>query len=249
MKTSLRALCVLVGILAVACGQQSGFQSKSSSSFNSTSPEAGTPPDSFSDADLWNQINEDLTARMKGTQESTVLAVDQSQEALILLFPFQPLTVIAGKFVSEEYPDIKVEKVQRDSGEPALALIIPFRYVFGKNAKMQAMDKLPNGDPLPAFPAGEIRGFSIRLGQTSSKFRMNVYIGPQAVAAFIETPGLDLPGFFDWMDPVPVYNKSRNMIVGYYKLVAEKGSFPGGFYVAARIPKDTALKIQRVVKF
>lgn len=242
---------LVLAIAFMGCGPQNGFQTKSPPSGSSGSgvPDTPNPNNSFSDAELWSQVQDELSGRMKGTTTSTLIAADSTQESLLLLFPFQPLLAIAGSFVSAEYPDIRVEKIRLETGEQALAVRIPFRYIFGNKSKMIPIDRLPNGDPLPAFPVGEIRGIAIRLGPSSSKFILNLYLGPQAVGAFIETPGFDLPSFFDWMDPIPIYNKARNMIIGYHKIVAEKGTFAGGYYVVARIPRETALKIQNLIKF
>lgn len=256
MKKNVQTLIASLAVTSIiSCGPQNGFQSTTESSSNSSQGNPGSSPVQPSPVEspnqLWTEINGELTGAIssKAFGDGTLMAVEQETESLILLLPYNPLTSFIGRFTSAEHPDITIEVMEKESGKKALGVRIPFKYILSRNTKMQNMGKLPNGDPLPAFPAGEIRGVAMNLNQQNKNYRLTIYFGPQAVAIFVETPGFDLPSYFDFLDPIPVYSKAKTAIVGYFKIVASKGAASGGFYLAARLPRDTSLKLQQVVKF
>ena len=96
---------------------------------------------------------------------------------------------------------------------------------------------MPNGDPLPAVPGGELPHLAV---QNTSKVNFYAYGNVKYFALFVPTPGLN--PFVNLT--FPINNAAGTKTLGYLATVAQKvtGSttFDGGFYLAMVFPPELA---------
>jgi hypothetical protein len=106
--------------------------------------------------------------------------------------------------------------------------------------KFAPSKRLPNGDPLPGVPGGELPSIGLELDQTD--FFGNLYFGIETFAIFVPTPGFDplLKLTF------PIKNKSNRKTIGYISAVPEKAAFDGGFFLSLRVPDELARLIDGI---
>jgi len=139
--------------------------------------------------------------------------------------------------------------VQQPDGSSQMGVTIPLKYLL-KGAALGNFTQLPNGDPIPFMPAGEMTGVEVDFPQ-NSKYRLHLYLAVSAAAVFIETPDWSFPPEVALLGTIgfPVKNVSKTQINGYFAIVPNKGTFASGVYVASRLPTDVAILLDDLVRF
>lgn len=133
----------------------------------------------------------------------------------------------------KDYPGIRLF-VEFVSSKPYMTLLIPVKYVLRNVTEVAA--KLPNGDPVPLFPAGEPPSKGILLTPDRVN-KVYLYLSAEAFGLFTETSfnPRDIGGLiltkFQW----PIENKEKTKNLGYLTYVGAKNDYKGGFFVSHRI--------------
>jgi hypothetical protein len=184
--------------------------------------------------EVFTQVN--LKASIQGGSYDGLMAVDfdVKQESLILHLPLAVNPFIIG--VSGEVPDlpgVTFATTEGKDGSKFLSLRVPLKYVI-KGVKNLNPARLPNGDPLPNIPAGELPGLGLQL-MKDNNVTLNIYIGVDVVALYVESP----------FDPYikmtfPIKNQAGSKIVGYFSTIPEKDAHSGGFFLSHALPQETA---------
>ncbi len=165
---------------------------------------------------------------------SQVVRLDKENKMVLIQIPLLPLPELGQMKV--KYPIDKISGAfltVETSKEGRLTLVahIPMGY-FTRGLKQVAPGRLPNGDPLPAIPDGELPKVAIKLPFDNTSVSM--YFSPGVFAIFVGTskdPRIDLQ--------IPIQD-DRQVVMGYFNLIPAKMNFQGGFYLALKLPASVA---------
>ena len=192
----------------------------------STTPPA-TPDNPWDQVDL----NGSVSAGIFGSHQ--VIDIDQVNNLLLISVPL-PVNPFGGfSYDIPQLPGVEIA-LEQSGGSDALVFKIPLKYIV-RDAQLTDVSKLPNGNPLPGVPGGELP----RLGLKIFNSDVYLYLGKGAVAVFVPTPQ-----FNPYLNlTFPIKNKSQRKIIGYFASVAEQGVSPGGFFLSVVLPDE----IQRII--
>lgn len=227
--------------LTVSCSK--GFKSESTSSSNNT--QCSTCGTGTGGDDPLQPI--DFKGIAQGYNNGRlVVEIDKVNQALIMKLPIPPIPLLILPLVKQELPELKgVEliTVKEADGTKVLAVKVPLKYLI-KGANFLPTVSLPNGDPLPGFPAGEGAGFGVAF-PGKPDYKIHIFIGVNAAAAFVETPKLDIP--FEYVEDV--MDEPQTHKVGSIGIIGTKDPYAGGFYIAAQLPAELAVFIDNHIKW
>jgi len=103
-----------------------------------------------------------------------------------------------------------------------------------------APSRLPNGDPLPAMPAGqgELPSLGLSFPQNGNT-QVTVYIGINALGLYVTLPenaALPLPINIT----IPLKNKDKTKTFGFLTYVNAKNGYPPGLFLSTGVPNEVA---------
>ena len=136
-----------------------------------------------------------------------------------------------------DYPGIRLY-MDYISSMPYTTLIIPVKYVLRNVTEVPA--KLPNGNAVPLFPAGEPPSRAILLTPDKER-KVYLYLSAEAFGLFAETSFNPLASFnvsgvaVQLHDLTFTITNKNNLPLGYLTLVGEKAPFKGGYFISHRI--------------
>jgi hypothetical protein len=164
-----------------------------------------------------------------------VIHFDRTNGLYLVRIPmtnFSALTAFDMTF--KDYPGMRLF-VEYVTELPYITLSIPVKYVLRNVTEVPA--KLPNGDRVPFFPAGEppSKGILLTPGQDRKVY---LYLSAEAFGLFAETSFNPVPDLGPVVINEFVYtirNKEKTKTLGYLTFVAKKADFKGGFFVSHRI--------------
>lgn len=173
------------------------------------------------------------------------ISIDRNAKAIILRVPLGPnifITVSNGEVA--QYPGVTYTTEVDANGTAYLTLRVPLKYVLHGVNGIDPL-KLPNGDPLPMIPSGELPGLGLSI-DTKNNVKLYVYIGVDAVGVYVETPmDVGIPFTFT----VPVKNKDKTEVVGYFSMIPPKpnGAAQGGFFLSFQLPAQVSALLDKYV--
>lgn len=242
----------LIALTMIGCNPNLGFQANSSLvNLNPGGDDGNNSQDCAPNCPIpqpgWENVA--LEGTVDGGSANGVLAlqIDPKEQTLILTFPL-PLSGPIVSFEHAKLPGVKIISVFNANGTQAIAFVIPLKYIVKKLQITPDISKLPNGDPLPGFPASEVAGLGMEFPAAKDR-KIYTYLGVDAVAFFLELPKISTPPDIIGNFILPIKNESKTKIVGYIGYVLPKGNFKGGAYIAAKLPTELARYIERIVKF
>lgn len=180
----------------------------------------------------------DLDGQIKGGtyNKMSTLALDKQNNALILYVPVG-VNVFINNFSGAipELPGASFKSTKLANGTSVIAVSIPLKYIL-KGVSFLENARLPNGDPLPEVPAGELPSLGIKLGDKKD-VNFYLYLGVGVVAVYITSP------FNPWLElTFPVTNRDQTKVVGYFAMVPEKEkagvTYQGGFFLSTVMPDE-----------
>lgn len=230
-----------VSLTVLGCG--SGFQTQPAASVcagdgcsnNAPSGDSGKDP-SVPGNPAWESLEFNGTVNGGLFDKTQVVRIDKAAKELIVRLPMSSNPYLDGVIFElpiERLPGSRLTLDPLPNGGSALALRIPLSYVLD-GVKFLPPSRLPNGDPLPAIPAGELPATAIRLTQNKD-IKATIYLGPTVVGIYVNTP------FDPYMRvSFPVRNESRTRTLGYFSTIPAKSGYEGGFFVSISLPDDIA---------
>ncbi len=243
MKTHQIILAIAAFVLTAACSK-SGFQTAALGTSNISSQEGGGGP--FDPALPQPVLKSSIDGGMFDTAE--VLDLDLIKRELLLKIPVlfgfsinlpqSTVTQLQGIYVTNEVSA---------AGDMLIVVHIPLKHVL-QGVTSVAPGKLPNGNPLPLFPSGELPRIALNLDQNRN-LKWYIYVGVHAAAVYVETDWSSCgnlpicPGF-----TFPIKNQGTGQIMGAFSIVAPVSTFRGGFYLAAKLPADMARLIENWIQ-
>ncbi|MGE5085674.1 MAG: hypothetical protein ACM3MG_05190 [Bacillota bacterium] len=231
------ALCTVSAL--AACGNaglsaQSTVACANSSQGSRDNSSASTPTPTTPPANAYKAL--DMTGYVSGGLFDQAFAVDLDKvnDALIIGLP-----IPAGPFtqLNVDIPQLKGAKIKTyvdANGKGQVAISIPLHYVLHGVSGISP-SALPNGSPLPAMTTGEAPSLAFSLNNNSEN-KVRLYIGVDAVGMFIESSYI--PSYLGLT--LPIKNKDKTKILGYFTIVPKVGTYNGGLFVALPIPNSIA---------
>jgi hypothetical protein len=247
MKSFKLSSVVLVAITLGLTGCGQGFQAASAptDSANNGSSSIGGPSGSGGSQDAFKALAVDGT--VSSYPDTQVIELDKTNMMLIVRLP-SPLPVSTFTTVSapiNQIPGATVSVEPLASGGSALVLRLPLSAVV-KGVAFAAPSKLPNGDPLPGVPDGELPAVAVTLSRVGS-INPTIYLGPSVVGIYVNSPtaipAIPVIGSFT----LPIRNAAHTRTWGYVSTVPAKTSDKGGFFVSLALPDDIARVIDDVL--
>lgn len=186
----------------------------------------------------WSDINVDGTINGGRFDKTQVVSIDKNTKQLVIRMPFIA-GIALGAQAAAPIPDIPGASLGIESnadGSSSLVLRLPLEKVLNGMMTLPK-GRLPNGDPLPAIPDGELPSVGLAV-ERSGNLRGALYLGPTVVGLFVTTK----------FDPfirltLPIRNQSRTVTWGYFTTIPAKTGFDGGFFLSIALPADLARAI------
>jgi hypothetical protein len=236
-------------MMACGSGISSSALSSGSSSGNNTGQGGGTPNATpTTPAPSWTDISTALNgADSGGNYDGTMMIkVDATNQAIDLILPIPSIggatiTPIGAVPVSG-LQNVTFGPTTLADGSEAWQISVPLKLLLSGASFPSQFNALPNGNPLPYFPAEEVRGLAVSIPGRSG-FVVNLYLGIKAVAVFVGIPGLNMPLGFG----ASVVNSTKTRNIGYFALIPSVGTSPAGVYLAAQVPNDVALELNSLL--
>lgn len=248
------ATCILSALALTSCSPK-GLSSGTSSG-NSANTSLGNGGSSNSDSssstggdtstaspidtvDLKGAVETSNTLLGSSMNGALTFDFDKTRGEFIVMLPMPGgimFTPPPGAF--SNYPDITFQNMFDAQGRPKLAIRIPIKYVL-KGVSLLPAASLPNGDPLPAMPAGygELPSLGLTFPQQNNT-QISLYIGVNAIGLFMTLPDkfAQIPFGFSF----PIKNADKSKTYGYLTFVPAKGTYAPGLFLSTLIPANVA---------
>jgi hypothetical protein len=244
---SLMTVTVMGLLLTTACSTQEGGGTAAGT--GGTNGQQSTPIAATPTAN-WQTVTSQTDAAVSGGtyNQYPLVHIDAPSQTLVIYIPMLPLTL--GSFTPilptavPSMPGVTVGPVTMPGGGIGWGISVPLKYVLKGAAMAPLTMTLPNGSPLPYFPAAETHGVSLTFPNHPS-YHLTLYVALKAVAVFVEIPDQNIPLGFGYN----LVNKQKTRNIGYFAILPNQGAFNGGVYVSAQLPTDISLLLNSLVTF
>jgi len=201
---------------------------------------AVTPvPAPIDQVDLKSRVD-DSSNKISGMNGALTFDFDKTRGEFIIMIPMPNGLVFTPSGGFKNYPDITFGPIfDATTGKVKVAVRIPVKYVL-KGINTIPAAKLPNGDALPAMPAGqgELPSLGLSFPQNGNT-QVYIYIGINALGLYVTLPDsatLPIPINIT----VPVKNKDKSKTYGFLTYVNAKNGHPPGLFVSTGVPNEMA---------
>jgi hypothetical protein len=245
MKASkLTALAGSLALISIAtgltgCGQ--GFQAASLS--NGTNGSNGA--NAIDSSAAFKALAVDGT--FSTYPDTQVIEIDKANLMLVVRLP-SPLPASTFNTSVQQLPQVpggSVSVEPMSGGGSAIVLRLPLSAVI-KGIALAAPTKLPNGDPLPGVPDGELPSFAVNLSKMG-QINPTIYLNPSVVCVYVnsptEIPAIPIIGSLT----LPIRNAAHTRTWGFFSAIPAKGTDKGGFFISLALPDDVARVLDGVM--
>ena len=239
-KTFLMA--TLITVFAMGCSR--GLQTQSSTSSNtgqqgaSSTPGANTPNVTAPAIDSV-QMKSYVEDNTNGFNGALAFDLDKVRGEFIIMIPLPAGMIFTPSGSFSNYPDITYGPIFDAEGRMKIAVRVPVRYVL-KGVQFGSPSRLPNGDPLPAMPAGqgELPGLALTFPQNSTQ--ITLYIGLNALGLFASLPEGSALDKIPFGFTLPLKSQDKTRTFGYLTFVPKKGTYAPGLFISTGVPANMA---------
>ncbi|MFZ3230485.1 MAG: hypothetical protein WA160_09805 [Pseudobdellovibrio sp.] len=136
-----------------------------------------------------------------------------------------------------KYPDITFSSLIDSAGRIKFAVRIPVKYIL-KGSSFLPAASLPNGDALPAMPAGygELPSLALNFPQ-SNNTQVTLYLGVNAIGLFTTLPdNVAIPFGFQ----LAIKNSDKSKTYGFLSYIPKKGTYAPGLFISTIISPAVA---------
>lgn len=223
--------CATVMVFATGCG--SGMSAMNGGSDNNGS---------FSSPEFQN-LKMDGAVKEGKYEDRKLVSLDKENKMLVVQLPTLALPVMVGGLGQAipvpQLPGTTLSLELAEDGAVTLVARIPLSHVM-RGASFIPAQRLPNGDPLPAIPDGELPGLAVDLNSQGS-VKGYLYLSRATVGAFVTTPFNPMVAM-----QLPIY-QNNGAVLGYLTTVPDKNGSPGGIFMSVKLPADLARVIDDVI--
>lgn len=168
-----------------------------------------------------------------GSSTVRVIDFDRKNGLYLMRIPMTAFgSVMSLDMTFPEYPGMRLY-LEHINSLPYITIAIPVKYVLRNVTEVPA--KLPNGDRVPLFMAGEPPSKGILLTPNRER-KIYLYLSAEAFGLFAETSFNPLPVQLNELS-IAIRDKggSTKPALGYLTFVPKKGEYNGGFFVSSKI--------------
>lgn len=165
-----------------------------------------------------------------------VVTIDKTTKELVLSLPMPANPYIDGMIIDvplTKLPGAHARLEALEGGGSALVLRVPLSYLL-KGVDFLPASRLPNGDPLPAIPDGEMPSMAIQLAKNKN-INATFYLAVDTLGIYVNSPFNPLIYI-----SVPIKSDDGRRTWGYLTSIPAKGEHDGGFFISVQIPDDIA---------
>lgn len=237
LHTKWIATLLVTSVLAVGC---SGYQSSLAQSALPGNGSLGNDPSANDPSVAWNKLEvagEVEDGRFKGTQ---VLRIDKIKKELILNLPMPASPFLDNTQLTLPLQQLAGSSIQLDpieGGGSALTLHVPLASLV-RGVDFAEPTKLPNGQPLPGVPDGELPSEALSLTNLTS-IKATIYLGKNVVGVFVNTPINPLIAL-----SYPIKSFDRATTWGFLHTIPastfDLKAKDGGFFIAVQLPDEVS---------
>ena len=167
---------------------------------------------------------------------SLIYSLSQAAETITVQIPLPTAPPSASTSLPvSEIPGATVTITQDSTGQWYFQLTLPLQLLV-KGIAYQNPGILPNGQPLPAIPNGELPTITAHVTANGSSMSFYVYGSAKYFAVFLPTPSFNAYVALQY----PVMNSSNSEILGYFNTIPNTTatSTNAGLYVALVFPAE-----------
>lgn len=244
MKLKITSSLLLVSLLS-ACGAKSPQlasnligntqDGQQGQSLPGTTPTPISP--NIDSVDMKSRVDD--SSNKMGFNGALAFDIDKNRGEFVIMLPMPQGVVFTPSGSFAKYPDITFTPMFDGTGKMKMAVRIPMKYVL-KGITTTSASRLPNGDPLPAMPAGQSELPSLALSfPAQNNTKMNLYIGTSALGFFMTLPdnaALPLPINIT----LPLKNSDKTRTFGYLTYVNAKNGYQPGLFLSTQVPPEFA---------
>lgn len=186
----------------------------------------------------WESVSMDGSINGGRFDRTQVVSIDRATKTLVIRLPFIPGVQVGveAPLPIREIPGATIGLELSPDGSSHLVLRLPLEHVL-RGVDFLPKGRLPNGDPLPAIPEGELPSLGLSFNRNPD-LRGALYLSPTVVGLFINTK----------FDPyirltLPIRDQARTKTYGYFTSIPAKGGFDGGFFISVALPPELARAI------
>jgi hypothetical protein len=183
----------------------------------------------------WDSLNIDGAINGGVFDKTSVISLDKTTKELVVRLPMTTNPYLDGASIALPVDKIEGSRLTLEplkTGGSTLALRIPLTHIL-RGVSFLPAQKLPNGDPLPSIPDGELPSTAVQLTKAHD-IKATLYLAPTIVGIFVNTP----------FDPyirltLPIRDKARTRTFGYFTTIPAKANgAEGGFFLSIALPSD-----------
>lgn len=242
MRFTMKSKITLLVLMTVftACGgtdpaELSASKEQTGLETNPTQPLPTSPH--IDSVDMKSRVDD--SQNKLGFDGALAFDIDKTRGEFVIMLPMPSGVVFTPSGSFNKYPDITFTPIFDGSGKMKMAVRVPIKYVL-KGVEFVPPARLPNGDALPAMPAGQGELPSLALSfPTHNNTKMSLYIGISALGFFMTLPDkAALPWPINIS--VPLKNKDKTRTFGYLTYVNAKNGHQPGFFISTIVPPEFA---------
>jgi hypothetical protein len=245
MKLKITSSLLLVSFLT-ACGAKTpqlaaGLTGGGSDGQQGQSTQGTTTPivvsPNIDSVDMKSRVDD--SSNKMGFNGSLAFDIDKNRGEFVIMLPMPQGVVFTPSGSFTKYPDITFTPMFDGTGKMKMAVRVPVKYLL-KGITTVPATSLPNGDPLPAMPAGKSELPSLALSFPSqNNTKISLYIGLSAVGLFMTLP--DKAAFpLPINITLPLKNSDKTRTFGYLTYVNAKNGHQPGLFISAVVPPEFA---------
>lgn len=238
------SILIFSSLILTACGKN-GFQNPASAGSNDSQPGDSGNNDGSSNGTpvTWDKVELKGYPSSGANAGQLVIYIDKENQSLLMVLPIPVIFPIIAPIPIPDLEGAYITSHKDSQGGTSLAIDIPLQHLI-REGEFRPNERLPNGDPLPFVPSGELPGFALQFPH-SQTHKIYLYVGVNVAAAFVELPDFGLPIGATF----PVKNANKTKTVGAIGYVTPKGNYHGGAYLAAQIPDELAAVIDDLIRW
>ncbi len=242
-------ITLVVGLMTSGCGSRFQGKGRSSSNTNANNSTGGNNlPGQGGNSDLtWQSLKMEGQISSGTYAQMPVISLDKENKMLKIKLPMipSPYLLLVGQVAIPQIPGAIFSMETLPDGTPTMVLNVPLVKLI-KGLDFPPVDTLPTGDKLAdlGVPGGELPSFAVSLVPVPKKkdIRATLYMGPEVVAIFVNTP----------FDPtirtqgIPINDPETGQTYGYFAVIPASDTGDGGFFISAQLPPEVSRAIDDI---
>jgi hypothetical protein len=232
---------IAFGILGCANDIQSITSAQNASTGNNGTGVQNPPP---VPVDPWAKIQKEMTGYANiGGEKQKLIGVDKVEKTIILTIPFSDNVLPELTVEVPQLPGAKLVSKLNAEQKTELQFHVPIKYLLN-GGNFGDPQRLPNGDPLPSIPGGELPGFEVSV--PIKDVTLHIYLGAEVLGIYVEVP---FDPYVKLTFPIKTSKEdgSQERTLGYLTSIPKKDPYRGGFFLSLLLPADLARALDELL--